>query len=459
MLDDMFDHMAALRDQPVWRAPSPKARAALDEPLPQSGAALAEVHDSFLRNILPYGSGNAHPGFMGWVQGGGTAPGMLADMLAAGLNANCGGRNHMAIAVERQVTAWTAQMFRFPEGSSGVFVTGASAANAMGVQLARVRTLGPLIRDEGLVEGGARLVAYAATSAHDCVGRAIELAGIGRRHLRLVPVDSDHRLSVVALCSQLAKDRAEGLQPFLIVGTAGTVDVGAIDPLDQLADVAAAEDLHFHVDGALGGLGAMSPRVAPRLKGLERADSIALDWHKWGQAPYDAGFFLARDSALHKAAFATDAAYLRRVERGLAGGDFWPCDYGPDLSRGFRALKVWFTLKHFGAKALARVVDNSLDLAARLGQHVAQSRELELLAPVTLNIVCFGWRVGDDCDAINAAIVEDLHEDGQVAPSLTRINGRTAIRAAIVNHRTTEADVDLLVDRVLTHGRRRHGAP
>ena len=238
----------------------------------------------------------------------------------------------------------------------------------------------------------------------------------------------------------------------MLIGTAGTVDVGAIDDLPALARIAEAERLHFHIDGAFGALAVLAPELAPLLTGIERADSLAFDWHKWGQVPYDSGFLLVRDGELMRQTFAADAAYLRRAERGLAGGDWWPCDYGPDLSRGFRALKTWFTLKTHGADAIGNVIAGTIALAQRLAARVMAERELELLAPVPLNIVCFGYRSAD-ANRLNAEIVADLHEAGRVAPSLTSIGGRTAIRAAIVNHRTAAEDVDALVTSVLAHGR------
>jgi len=303
-----------------------------------------------------------------------------------------------------------------------------------------------------LTEIGQRLTAYTSEAAHSCIARAMEMAGLGRRQLRLVPVDAGHRMQIAPLRQTIAEDRAKGLEPFLLIGTAGSVDVGAVDDLSALADVAEAEQLHFHVDGAYGALAILSPVLAPLLIGIERADSLAFDWHKWGQVPYDSGFLLVRDRQLHHATFASSAAYLRRAERGLAGGDFWPCDYGPDLSRGFRALKAWFNLKTHGADQIGRMIAGTVTLARLLAARVAAEPELELLSAVPLNIVCFGYR-GTDPDRLNAEIVADLHEAGRVAPSLTTVSGRTAIRAAIVNHRTTEDDVEALVTSVLALGR------
>jgi glutamate/tyrosine decarboxylase-like PLP-dependent enzyme len=273
----------------------------------------------------------------------------------------------------------------------------------------------------------------------------MEMAGLGRAALRLIATDALHRIDVAALREQIAADRADGLKPFLIVGTAGTVDAGGIDDLAGLADIAAAEGCWLHVDGAYGALGVLTPAVAPRLAGIERADSIAFDFHKWGHAPYDAGYILVRDVALQRDAFATDVHYLRREARGLAGGEFWPCDYGPDLSRGFRALKVWFTLKTLGADAIGASIARACALGQALGELIAASSSLELLAPVQLNIVCFRYRCAD-ADRVNTEIVADLQEAGRVAPSLTRIDGHVAIRAALFNHRTDERDLTALVE-------------
>jgi aromatic-L-amino-acid/L-tryptophan decarboxylase len=447
MLDDMFDNLETLRDRPLWQPPTEAQRARYRAELPRAPGALAEAHAQFMADVAPYGSGNRHPGFMGWVQGGGTPVGMLAEMLAAGLDANLGGRDHMPIEVERQIVAWMAELFGFPADASGLFLTGTSTANLCAVLVARDRALGADVRHTGVRD--VRVVAYASKGVHSCIVRAMDMTGLGWDRLRLIETDDQHRISLPALEAAIAADRAAGLTPFLIVGTAGSVDVGAIDDLSGLADIAAREGAAFHVDGALGALGLLSPQVAPRLKGIERADSLALDFHKLGQVPYDAGFLLVRDAAAHKRTFTySEAAYLRHAERGLAGGEFWPCDYGPDLSRGFRALKVWFSLKTYGLDALGAVIGQTCDLAQMLAARVEAAPELELLAPAALNIVCFAFKGAD-----NAAIVADLHEAGRVAPSTTTLAGRTAIRAAVVNHRTGPEDIEALVEGVLALGR------
>jgi glutamate/tyrosine decarboxylase-like PLP-dependent enzyme len=282
----------------------------------------------------------------------------------------------------------------------------------------------------------------------------MDIAGIGTDALRKIDVDVDHRIDVAALRAQIAIDREVGFKPFLVFASAGTVDIGAIDDLKAIAELCREEGIWFHVDGAFGALAIFSPELAPMLGGIELADSIALDFHKWGQVPYDAGFLLVRDGEQHRQAFAQPAAYLRREARGLAAGAVWPCDLGPDLSRGFRALKTWFTLKTFGTDRLGAVIARSCALAKYLETRVLAAPRLELLAPVNLNIVCFRYRADD---AVNREIVADVQESGVAAPSSTTLDGRFAIRAAIVNHRTDETDIDALVAAVLEFGARRTG--
>ena len=453
MLDDILDFTERVEEGPVWRSAPASVRETMSEALPRHRTPLSDVHEAFRRNVLPYGVGNTHPRFFGWVHGGGNVVGMLGEMLAAGLNANLGGRDHMPVEVERQVSRWMAELFGFPAGASGLFVTGASMANLIAVLIARTEALGADARRTGLGEAGGKLRAYTSTLAHGCLPKAMDMAGLGSDALRLIAVDAEGRMEDAALRQAIAEDKAAGLTPFLLVGTAGTVDTGAIDPLPILADIAAKEGLWLHIDGALGALGMLSPDLAPLFDGIERAQSIAFDFHKWGQAPYDAGFVLVRDGERHQAAFASTTAYLRREAEGLAAGAPWPCDFGPDLSRGFRALKVWLAFKAYGADAMGAAILNTTRLATYLAARVDEEPELERLAPVALNIVCFRYRADKDADAMNDRIVTALQAGGVAAPSATTVGGYRAIRAAIVNHRTQADDIDLLLAETLRLGR------
>lgn len=459
MLDAMIDNLSTLRERPVWQPVPEQIRESFREaPIPEESGTLTEFFTRFEQAVLPYSTGNRHPGFMGWVHGGGTPAGMLAEMLAAGLNANLGGRDHAPVEVERMVIRWAATMMGLPETASGLLVTGSSMANFIAVIVAsRAQPAGTEMRKTGLQ--ARKLVGYAARTVHGCVSRAFDLAGLGTDALRLVPVDTSFRMDVSALRQMIAEDRKAGAEPFLVVGTAGTVDTGAIDPLEDIAAIAGTEKLWFHVDGAFGALATLSERFHPALEAIGKADSLAFDFHKWAQVPYDAGCVIVRDPVRHAAAFAQTLSYLSREDRGLAAGAPWFCDLGPDLSRGFRALKVWATLSIYGTRRLGRMVDQCCDVAQHLAARVEREPTLELMAPVTLNIVCFRVRVpGTDeatQDTFNAELVKDLQESGITAPSTTRISGQLVIRAAIVNHRTTCADADRMVDAVLNLAMRR----
>ena len=445
MLDDMVDMLAGVRHAPVWQPMPAEVRSTLRSGgLPTAPSPLAEVYRDFQTLVQPYGSGNIHPRFMGWAQGGGNPVAMLAELLAAATNPNLGGRDHAPIEVERQVIRWAAQMLGFPAEASGILVTGTSMANLIAVLVARTKALGTEVRECGLQ--GRPLVAYASVEAHNCVARAIDMAGLGTQALRLIGLNADHRMDMDELQATLAKDRAAGLQPFLLVGSAGTVDTGSVDDLAALAQIARDQGLWFHVDAAFGALAMLSPLHRPLLKGLSDADSVAFDFHKWAQVQYDAGCLVVRDATLHAATFASQPAYLQRSARGMAGNHPWPTDFGPDLSRGFRALKVWMTLKTYGADQLGAVVERSCALARMLADTVRADARYELLAPVTLNVVCFRMLApGQDLDAFNADIVAEVQESGVAVPSTTRIHGKTVIRVALVNHRTQPEDLQLLL--------------
>jgi glutamate/tyrosine decarboxylase-like PLP-dependent enzyme len=445
MIDDMIDHLATLRERPVWRPMPDPVRKSFSAPLPKNGMAPEALYKNFARSIQPYVSGNTSPRFFGWVQGGGNPVSMLAELLAGAMNENCGGRDHVGLVVERQVIAWSAQILGMPTGASGVLLTGSSMANFCAVLCARYHALGARARTEGI--GNCRLTAYASEGVHRCVPGALDMAGLGAAALRRIPVNKNFCMDLAALRAAIAADRAAGATPFMIIGTAGSVNVGAFDDLAALAHIARDEKIWFHVDGAFGALAALSPTHAPLVRGMGEADSIAFDFHKWAQVTYDAGCLLVRDAALHQATFAQTTNYLAAAPRGLAGGQPWPCDLGPDLSRGFRALKIWMTLLAYGTESLASIVETSCALAQHLATRVTDSPKLELCAPVALNIVCF--RSAAHSDAQTLDLVADLQEEGLFAPSTTRIGGHAAIRVAIVNHRTTRSDIDALFDEVL----------
>ncbi|MFZ1110108.1 MAG: pyridoxal-dependent decarboxylase [Rhodomicrobium sp.] len=457
LLDDMIAHIETIRDKPVWQAAPAETRERFKRPLPRGQSDLDGVLGDVRGHIAPYATGNTHPRFMGWVHGAGTPIGMLAEMAAAALNMNCGGRDHIGIEVEKQVALWMAEALGYPATASGAFMTGSSLANWAALIVAKVHALGTGTRRRGLAGLEAPLIAYTSAEAHKCVARAMELSGIGSANLRKVDTDLSGRMDAGALEAAIAEDRAQGFSPFLAVATAGTVNTGAIDPLERIAGIASREGLWFHVDGAIGALAAFSPKLRPLLAGIEKSQSVALDFHKWGHVPYDAGFLLVRDAAAHRQAFAMPAAYLERSERGLAAGETWPCDLGPDLSRGFKALKTWMTIETLGADRMGDAMLANCELAQYLAGKVRHSALFELKAPVALNIVCFGVR-GEGDGRINREIVLDLQETGIAAPSWTTVRGECVVRCAIVNHRTARADIDRMLDAISALALSRLGA-
>jgi aromatic-L-amino-acid decarboxylase len=454
-LDDTFDAVAGIRERPPWRPIPAATRAAIGaDPLPRAPADPAAVYAEFAHWVAPYAVDNRHPRFFGWVHGAGTAQGIVAALLAAGMNANVGGRDHAAVEVERRVVRWWCEVFGFPATASGIVTTGTSMANLIALLVARRGALGDGVCSAG-VRAGAELCGYTSTEAHSSVARAFDVAGLGRAALRAVPVDAALRLDPAALRAAIAADRAAGKQPFIAIATAGSAGCGAVDDLAALADCARDERLWLHVDGAFGALAQLAPDLRGLVAGIERADSIAFDFHKWLHVPYDAGAVLVRDGGLHAATFADHAPYLGRAERGTAAGEPWFTDFGPELSRGFRALSVWFAMKTFGLDRFGELITQQCAMARALGRRIAATPALELLAPVTLNVVCFRYAAGADGaagDALNARIAIELQERGIAVPSTTRAGGKLALRLNVMNHRTTAADLDATLDAVLAAG-------
>ncbi len=449
MVDAAVDKMQGAREGRVWTELPQPMKASLQSPLPDQGLGPALTQQR-IEALLPYGVGNTHPRFFGWVHGSGTPGNLIADIAAAAMNANLGGRDHGAMYVEKQVVDWCRELFGFPQGSSGLVVSGTSIATVIALKVARDRCLEFTSRKSGI--GAAKLVGYTSTQTHSCVARAFDILGLGSDALRRIAVDERFEIDIDALKSALAADRAAGLTPFVIVGTAGAVNVGAIDDLDALADLAAAERLWLHVDGAFGACGVLSERLRPRLSGLKRADSLAVDFHKWLHVNYDAGLVLIRSEPAHRQAFSERPDYLKGAERGLAAGNPWPVEYGPELSRGFRALKIWTQFAEHGSDKLGRMITRNCEQAAYLAQQVTAHPNMALLAPVAMNICCFCYVDAGlalpALDRLNDEIVIQLQLQGIAAPSTTLIHGRTAIRVNITNHRTRFADLDLLVHEV-----------
>ena len=456
MLDRAMDHLEGVAKRPVWQSPPEEAKRAIAEPLPLESQGAERAAEDLLRWVLPYGTGNTHPRFFGWVHGAGTPGGVLAETMAAALNANLGGRDHIPVYVERQVIEWCRQIFGFPKTAGGLLVSGTSLASLIGLAVARDHKADGDLRRDGVAATADRLTAYTSAEAHGSIAKAMELLGLGNAALRRIPTDAHYCMDIEALHVAIQEDIAEGRQPFCVIATAGTVNCGAVDDLARIARLCHEHDLWLHVDGAFGALAVLSPELKGRVLGIEKADSLAFDFHKWMQVPYDAGCILIRDAALQRAAFSGRQAYLASAASGLAGGEPWFCDLGIELSRGFRALKVWFTMKEHGLRRLGEVVTRNCAQARYLAEQVEAHPGLELLAPAALNIVCFRFLAPElseqALDDLNAGIVVELQERGVAAPSTTRLKGRLAIRVNLTNHRTRLADLDILLEAVLAAG-------
>ena len=407
--------------------------------------------------MLPYRLGNVHPRFWARVMGTGTATGALAAMAAAAMNNNLSGLESAAVHVEAQVVGWLKELMGFPASASGLLTSGCSLANLIGLQVARDTRGGPAVKVEGLQSVPGRLVGYASEEAHSSVARAFVVLGLGNASLRRIPVDDGFRMSLPALEQAIETDLGAGLRPFCVVGSAGTVNTGATNPLEALADLARARGLVFHVDAAFGAWARISPLLRDQVRGLERADSIAFDLHKWGAVPYGVGCVLVRDAEAHRRAFRASAAYLAPHPRGVSAVDYAGHELGPELSRPFRALGPWMAFQEHGLCRLREVVEKNVEQAARVAARVRREPELELTAPVPLNVVTFRYRGQSqedaDLDALNAEVVMRIQESGVAVPSTTRLRGRTVIRLAIVNHRSLDEDFDVLIDAVLQTGR------
>ena len=447
---------------PVARhAGADEVRRAVARPIPEEPLTRDELLAHLREVVLERSMYPGHPAFMAYISGAGTVPGAAADLLAAAINQNLGGwrLSPAATEIELALVRWFAVQFGLPESAGGLMVSGGAMANFTALKVARDERCGFDAGARG-VAAGPPLAVYASTESHHVIDRAADMLGMGREAVRRIPVDAAYSMSVPHLTRAIEDDLAAGVRPIAVVGTAGTVATGAVDPLGAIAEVCARHGLWFHVDGAYGGPAVLAPELKPVLSGVERADSIAFDPHKWLYTPLSGGCVLYRDRRMAESAFALNPDYIYEdKERSAHGPDL--LNLGPQFSRGFQAFKVWVSLLAHGRAAYARRIAQDVRLARYIAQRVAERPEFELSAPVVFSICCFRYVPPDlppspereaYLDRLNERLMTEIQLDGRVFCSNAVLNGRVGLRACIVNFRTEAADCDRLLDVAAQHG-------
>lgn len=456
MLDDMFEYLITIRKRPVWQEIPNDIKSSLKTSVPKKGSEIKKIYEEFKKNILPYPLGNIHPRFWGWVVGTGTPFAVLANLLTSTMNSNPTGGNQIANYVETQVIDWTKEMIGYHPNASGLLVSGCSMANLIGLAVARNIKAGYDVIKKGVRSDEKKLLVYGSTELHSSIDKAIQLLGLGIDSLRKIPVKDDYKIDIGKLRETLEFDTNLGSRPICIIGSAGTVNTGAVDDLNALANLAQEYDTMFHVDGAFGTWCKLSPKSAHLVDGIEKADSIAFDYHKWMYMQYDVGCVLIRDRGDHYQTFnlADNHEYMVHLARGIGSGDIWFSDYGVQMSREDRALKIWMCLKEHGSDKYGRLIEQNIQQANYLANLVKVQSKLELLAPTTMNIVNFRYNDGQMDNSIlnklNEEVLLQIQEKGVAAPSSTTLNNKFSIRVAITNHRSKQEDFDLLISEVLT---------
>ena len=450
--DAVASHRERLFERPVFGKVGPGA-ALFQGPVPEEGRPFEEVLAFVREHVLPFPMGNSHPRFYGFINATADPVGIMADYLAAAMNPNCWGGDHAAIHVEAQAMRWIAEMLGYPPEAEGILVSGGSMANFTALAAARRAMTPGNVREDGLAgPDRPRLTIYASDQVHSCVDKAADLLGIGTSQLRRIPTDDRFCIVTGDLARAVAADRAAGFTPAIVVGNAGTVNTGAIDPLEELADFCRRESLWFHVDGAYGALASMVPELRPLFAGMERADSIAADPHKWLYVPYEAGATLVREPGRLAAAFRKFPEYLASDPESPFPGPAWFAERGPELSRGFKALKVWMGLMTHGRRAYVERIASDVRLARFLSAEVDRRPDFERLSEPVLSIANFRYRPAgrplpdSDLDRLNRRIIHRLVGGGSHFLSPTILKGRTALRVSITNFRTREEDLIALLD-------------
>jgi aromatic-L-amino-acid/L-tryptophan decarboxylase len=457
VLDLLVEFLERLPSLPVYPAMSASdMRSAVAVEIPEEGWSDAQIIDYLRKLVFDLSMYPGHPGFMAYISGAGTVPGAIADLMAAGINQNAGGwrLGPGATEIELALTSWLADRFGFPDGGGGLIVSGGSIANFVGLKVGRDVVGGHELRVTGLA-GRAPMVLYTSEEVHFATTRAADMLGVGFDAVRLIPADGAYKLDIAETEQRIMDDLNAGYVPFAIVASAGTVATGAVDPLDGVADLCEKYKLWFHVDAAYGGPAVLADDLRPLLSGIERADSIAFDPHKWMYTPHSGGCVLVRDLDLLSQSFAPlNATYIHedkeRTGRGIDLGML-----GPQLSRSFWALKVWISLLAHGTRAYGQRISHDAALARYLARCADERNDFEVMAPVELSICCFRYvppdlagrtEAGDYLNMLNERLMAEVQLDGRTYYSNAVLHGDFVLRACIVNFRTEAEHIDQLLD-------------
>ncbi|OLT05699.1 hypothetical protein BJF90_01470 [Pseudonocardia sp. CNS-004] len=441
------DHERGLAERPILpEVDRGTLQSLLDDGFPAEGVGVEGFFRDVDERILPNSTAVSHPRFLAYVLGPPNGIGAYADAVAATLNQNCNfwQLSPAASVVERTVLTWLAGLFGFDAERSGGILTGGGSIATLNALTTALHDRRPDFRTAGLQAGGAPLIVYTSAEAHRCVDKAAAILGLGLDNVRRIPTDEHQRMRTDLLTEAIRADREAGREPFCVVATSGTVTTGAVDPIAEIADLAAVENLWLHVDGAYGALFVLAEQTTHLFDAVSRADSVALDPHKLLFAPLEAGCLIVRDAEKLRRAYAYSSSYLTVQEDPLMR-DYM--DYGPQLSRNFKALKVWAALRTFGTDAFRSALSGMLDLATHLARRVDEEPSLRLMAPATLTAVCF--EVPGLSPDGHAALLARLAAEGTALLGPAVVGGRDGMRACVANHRTTRADVDAVVERLV----------
>lgn len=458
MIDDIFSFLKTIKERPVWQSTPENIKRSLYSKMPKKGENIEDIYSEIKTKILPYTKGNLHPRFWPWVQGNGTPFSVLADLLTSGLNPDVCTGEHAAMYIEDQTIEWLKKIMGYSSGSSGVLTSGTSMANLTALLIARDNHTNQSVRKNGLHEYQKQLVLYTSKETHSCISKAADIIGIGRKFVRSIAVNDKYELDINELKKAIDKDRKNKLDPFCVVGNVGTVNTGAIDPINEIYSLCKKEKLWFHIDGAFGAFVNMLPEYKQKVKDMNKADSLSFDLHKWLSLPFGIGCLLVKEKRKHRETFAIQPDYLQVHSRGMMAGPDPIYNYSIEMSRSFRALKVWMLIKEQGTEKITKVIRKNILQCQYLKSLIKKEKRLELMAPVSMNIVCFRYRpLGNTSEEklskINKEIVMQLHERGKVITSQAILKNKYVIRIANVNHRSQKEDFDILISEVLDTGK------